>query len=205
MRKALFKIFLLLTAVTTVAQLTARAVAGSGEPTNPTAGAAAEGTRSAGNQDGSATRSDSVKPRYSVRRTTLQSADEKAPTADLRNPENLRTDVFYDEATGTYRLGTKLGDDFLETPFRMTPEEYGDWSLRRNMRQFFRDKNREDFEAKGKEKFDFTDMKFDLGPANKIFGPGGVQVKTQGSAELKIGANTRFVDNPSLSERNRKV
>ena len=205
MRKVLFKIFLLLTAVTTVARLTARAVAGSGEPANPTAGAAAEGTRSAGAQDGSATRSDSVKPRYSVRRTTLQSADEKAPTADLRNPENLRTDVFYDEATGTYRLGTKLGDDFLETPFRMTPEEYGDWSLRRNMRQFFRSKNREDFEAKGKEKFDFTDMKFDLGPANKIFGPGGVQVKTQGSAELKIGANTRFVDNPSLSERNRKV
>ena len=205
MRKALFKIFLLLTAVTTVARLTARAVAGSGEPANPTAGAAAEGTRSAGNPDGSATRTDSVRPRYSVRRTTLQSADEKAPTADLRNPENLRTDVFYDEATGTYRLGTKLGDDFLETPFRMTPEEYGDWSLRRNMRQFFRSKNREDFEAKGKEKFDFTDMKFDLGPANKIFGPGGVQVKTQGSAELKIGANTRFVDNPSLSERNRKV
>ena len=205
MRKAFFKIFLLLTAVTTVARLTARAVAGSGEATNPTAGTPAEGTRSAGNPDGSATRTDSVKPRYSVRRTTLQSADEKAPTADLRNPENLRTDVFYDEATGTYRLGTKLGDDFLETPFRMTPEEYGDWSLRRNIRQFFRSKNREDFEAKGKEKFDFTDMKFDLGPANKIFGPGGVQVKTQGSAELKIGANTRFVDNPSLSERNRKV
>lgn len=34
---------------------------------------------------------------------------------------------------------------------------------------------------------------------------GGVRIKTQGSAELKIGANTRFTDNPSLSERNRKV
>ena len=48
-------------------------------------------------------------------------------------------------------------------------------------------------------------MHFDLGPMNKIFGPGGVRIKTQGSAELKIGANTRFTDNPSLSERNRKV
>lgn len=48
-------------------------------------------------------------------------------------------------------------------------------------------------------------MKFNLGPAEKIFGPGGVQIKTQGSAELKIGANTRKVDNPSLAERNRKV
>ena len=32
-----------------------------------------------------------------------------------------------------------------------------------------------------------------------------MRIKTQGSAELKIGANTRFTDNPSLSERNRKV
>lgn len=189
----------------TVAQVAARMVVGHGEAA-PNGRSGSPEIRKEG-----ALPPDSVRPhngggpRYSVRKTTLQSADEKEPSADLRNPENLSTDVFYDEATGTYRLGTKLGDNFLETPFYLTPEEYEDWSLRRNMRQFFRSKNQEDFEAKGKEKFDFTDMKFDLGPANKIFGPGGVQVKTQGSAELKIGANTRFVDNPSLSERNRKV
>ncbi len=40
------------------------------------------------------------------------------------------------------------------------------------------------FQANGKEKFEFTDMHFDLGPAEKIFGPGGIRVKTQGSAEL---------------------
>ena len=32
-----------------------------------------------------------------------------------------------------------------------------------------------------------------------------MRIKTQGSAELKIGANTRFVDDPSLAERNRRV
>lgn len=145
------------------------------------------------------------KPRYTVRPTTIQSQDEKEPTADLKNPENLKTDVYYDEETGTYRIGTKLGENFLETPFYMTPQEYQEWATNRTMREFFRTKNKEAFEAKGKEKFDFTDMKFDLGPANKVFGPGGVRIKTQGSAELKLGANLRFVDNPSLSERNRKV
>lgn len=87
----------------------------------------------------------------------------------------------------------------------MDDDEYEKWSIRQSMREYYRNKNAEAFQAKGKEKFDFTDMNFDLGPANKIFGPGGVRIKTQGSAELKIGANTRFVDNPSLSERNRKV
>ena len=48
-------------------------------------------------------------------------------------------------------------------------------------------------------------MKFDLGPAEKIFGPGGVQVKTSGSAAIKLGYNRNKVDNPSLSVQNRST
>lgn len=150
--------------------------------------------------------SDSIAPRYKVKPTTLQSEEDiDGGSADLRDPENLSSGVYYDEKTGTYRMGTKLGENFLEAPFYMTPEEYQEWSTRRSMQAYYRSKNKEEFENKGKEKFDFTDMHFDLGPANKIFGPGGVRIKTQGSVELKIGANTRNVDNPSLAERNRKV
>ena len=149
---------------------------------------------------------DTLQPRFEVRPTSAETEkDVEKKSADLKEPENIKTDVFYDEKTNTYRLGTKLGEEFLNVPFFMSKEEYQDWSLRRSVEQFFRNKNAEEFKAKGKEKFDFTDMKFDLGAASKIFGPGGVQIKTQGSAELKIGANTRVVDNPSLSERNRKV
>lgn len=136
----------------------------------------------------------------------MKSMDEKATTpADLKDPENLRTEVVYDEKTGTYRLGTRLGDNFVESPFYLTPAEYMEWTMQRSMRQYYRTKNAEEFKNKGKEKFDFTDMQFDLGAASKIFGPGGVRVTTRGSAELKIGANTRFTDNPSLAERNRRV
>lgn len=149
---------------------------------------------------------DTLKPRFKVRPTSAKSEDDvEKKAADLKEPENIKTDVYYDEKTNTYRLGTKLGEDFLDIPFFMSEEEYQEWSTRRSIEKFFRTKNDEEYKAKGKEKFDFTDMKFDLGAASKIFGPGGVQIKTQGSAELKIGANTRFVDNPSLSERNRKV
>lgn len=149
---------------------------------------------------------DSLQPRFKVKPTTVQNEkDIQHRSGDLKDPENLKSEVFYDEKTGTYRLGTKLGDSFLEAPFYMSEEDYQKWSAQRSIREFYKNKNAEEFKNKGKEKFDFTDMKFDLGPASKIFGPGGVRIKTQGSAELKIGANTRFVDNPSLSERNRKV
>ena len=48
-------------------------------------------------------------------------------------------------------------------------------------------------------------MHFSLGPAEKIFGPGGVRIKTQGTAELKMGVTLKNIDNPSLPERNRNT
>ena len=141
-----------------------------------------------------------------VKKTTITTlADTAHASIDLRDPENLKTEADYDDETGGYRFGTKLGDEYIGTPFSMTWQEYQDLAMKRSIARYYRQKNAEEFKQKGKDKFDFTDMHFDLGPMNKIFGPGGVRIKTQGSAELKIGANTRFTDNPSLSERNRKV
>lgn len=135
--------------------------------------------------------------------TTL--ADTVSGPFDLKNPDNLKTEATYDDVTGGYMLGNKLGDEYLDTPFSLSWQEYQDLMMKRSIANYYRTKNAEEFKKNGKDKFDFTDMHFDLGPMNKIFGPGGVRIKTQGSAELKIGANTRFTDNPSLSERNRKV
>ena len=123
---------------------------------------------------------------------------------DLQDPENLKPDTaVYDEKSGLYKVGTKLGDNFLSQPWMMTPEEYMKWSEQKAFRDYFKVRNDSLFTTKGKEKFDFTNMHFDLGPAEKIFGPGGVQIRTQGRASLKFGYNYKFVDNPSLSERNR--
>lgn len=125
---------------------------------------------------------------------------------DFKDPENLQTEASeYDEKSGYYKVGSKLGDNFLSAPYLMTPEEYLKWTEQRSMNAYFRERNDSLMASKGKDKFDFTDMKFDLGPAEKIFGPGGVQIKTKGSAELKFGYNYKFTDNPSLSERNRTV
>ena len=204
------------------------------------------------------------KPRYSVRKTgTEDTKSLKKKTADLSDPDNLKTEVIYDEKDNTYTIGTSFSgsDDaagkganrntgatrntntntrpqsttgsasstgaagatsgsilpgrsgftlgtatsFLNAPVLMTPEEYQQWSLQNSMQQYWRHKNEEAFEAAGKNKFDFTDMHFDLGPAEKIFGPGGVQIKTQGSAELKVGINSKKVNNPALAASRRKT
>lgn len=145
-------------------------------------------------------------PRWKIRKTTpLLTADLDSAAIDLKMPDNIRQEAVYDDSLNVYFIGSKIGDSYLNTPVMMTPEEYRRWSGRRAMQEFFRRKDAENVAAQGKNKFDFTDMHFDLGPAEKIFGPGGVRIKTQGTAELKIGATLNNIDNPSLPIRNRKT
>lgn len=145
-------------------------------------------------------------PRWKVQRSvpvTIDDVDKR--TADLSFPENIKQDVVYNDTLDRYFIGSRMGGGYLSTPIIMTPDEYRKWSERQEMNRFFRDKNDEIVKAKGKEKFSFSDMHFSLGPAEKIFGPGGVRIKTQGTAELKLGATMKEIDNPSLPIRNRKT
>ena len=144
--------------------------------------------------------------RWKIQRTlplTLDDLDRNA--ADLKSPDNLKQEVEYNDSLDLYVIGSKMSDSYINTPIYMTPAEYRKWSEKKAMQRYFREKNSEIYEAKGKEKFDFTDMHFELGPAEKIFGPGGVRIKTQGTAELKFGATLKSIDNPSLPIRNRKT
>jgi cell surface protein SprA len=97
---------------------------------------------------------------------------------------------------------TRIGDVEIATPYLMTEAEYRAYSERQEMGRFWQGKIGE-VEHNNERKFDITDMKFNIGPADKIFGPGGVQVKLQGSAELLFGFKHQFIDNPSLTQRSR--
>ena len=144
--------------------------------------------------------------RWPIQRTMPITLDDLSQgAADLKRPDNLGQQVEYNDSLDRYVIGSKMAGSYIAAPVMMTAEEYMHWSEKQLMKDFFRKKNDEIYQAKGKEKFDFSDMHFDLGPAEKIFGPGGVRIKTQGTAELKFGATMKNIDNPSLPIRNRKT
>ena len=121
---------------------------------------------------------------------------------DLQNPDNVKTTIEYDAVNNCYVVRTRMGDVDIATPYMMTPEEYRAYSERQQMSKYWQQKI-EEVEHDNESKFDITDMKFNIGPADKLFGPGGVQLKLQGSAELLFGFKHQYVDNPSLTERSR--
>lgn len=124
--------------------------------------------------------------------------------ADLRTPSNIKTEVVYDPSIGMYVFHTKLGDRDIVTPYMMTGEEYSNLEMRRDMYAYFNSRNAESYEKKDKEPFNVFDMNFALGPLEKVFGPGGVRLQTQGSVQLSMGVKSNKTDNPALSERNRR-
>lgn len=144
--------------------------------------------------------------RWQIQRTQPYSLNDlyQSPL-DLKRPDNLQYQVVYNDTLDRYIIGNRMGSTWLSAPIMLTPKEYLAWTEQQQRNSYFRKQNDEIFQAKGKEKFDFSDMHFDLGPAEKIFGPGGIRVKTQGSAELKFGINKKNIDNPSLPIRNRKT
>ena len=71
---------------------------------------------------------------------------------DLQDPENLKPDTaIYDEKSGYFKVGTKLGDNFLSQPWLLTPEEYMKWSEQKAFKDYFKVRNDSLFTMKGKE------------------------------------------------------
>ncbi len=123
---------------------------------------------------------------------------------DLSTPSNIKTEAEFDPVTGCYVVRTKIGDTELTTPFLLSPEQYNNWQLRRDMQEYYRLRNLEAVTEKEKQPFNIFDMNFALGPLEKIFGPGGVQLKTQGSVQISMGIKSNKTDNPSLSLSSRR-
>ena len=118
---------------------------------------------------------------------------------DLSTPSNITTTADFDPATGNYIVRTYLGGLQIGTPFMLTKQQYENWQLRLNMQRFYRERNLGLITDKEKEPFNILDMNFALGPLEKIFGPGGVSLKTQGSVQVSMGIKSNKTDNPALS------
>lgn len=150
---------------------------------------------------------DSIPLRFKVNPQTPRTYDDLGPNhapIDLRQPSNITTDVEFDPETGCYVIRTKLGDTDIATPFILSEAQYNDLEFRKSMQKYYQKRNSELFDKKQKEPFNILDMNFALGPLEKVFGPGGVQLKTQGSVQLQMGIKSNKTDNPALPLSSRR-
>ncbi|MCC8133579.1 MAG: cell surface protein SprA [Tannerellaceae bacterium] len=148
---------------------------------------------------------DTIPPRYPVAKTFPEEYEDivRQSPADLRDPENVKTTIEYDLKSGAYIIRTRIGEMEIGTPMTLTPEQYQNYQMQQSLRSYFRQKNEEEYQKEINKQFNIADMQFDLGPAERVFGPGGVRVRTQGSAQITMGLKNSTTKNPTLAERSR--
>lgn len=143
-----------------------------------------------------------VKPTIPQNYSDVQGEGEYA--ADLKTPSNITSEVEFDPETGCYVVHTRLGDHDIVTPYIMSADEYSNMDFRKSMMEYYRQKNAESAQDQEKDPFNFLDMQFGMGPLEKVFGPGGVQLKTTGSVVINMGVKSNSTDNPALSVSQRR-
>lgn len=126
---------------------------------------------------------------------------------DLSIPKNFKSDFEYNPVTNRYELRTKIGNEDVSTPITLTREEYYKYSLQKSMDLFYKDKYAAEFDSltmkKNNNALSAFDFKVNIGPADKIFGPGGVRLNANGSLTTKLGFTHTSTGNPTLTERQR--
>lgn len=143
--------------------------------------------------------------RHPVRKTIPEDysdLDRKYPM-DLRTPSQIKGEFSYDPLTGNYLFTTIFNGRRIGTPIVYTPAQYLEYLKRQEGNRYFFQKDSEAAREEGKKQFNPFDFGFELGPAEKIFGPGGVKLRTQGSAEVLLGVKSSATENPSLPQNAR--
>ncbi|RKD91919.1 cell surface protein SprA [Mangrovibacterium diazotrophicum] len=121
----------------------------------------------------------------------------------LKKPSNIRTEVEYDPVTGQYILTEKVGDFDYRLPKVLSLQEYIRYDMQNSIRNYWRTKSAEQ-ETTGQGGL-FPSLTVNGEAFNKIFGGNNIDIRTQGFVEVSFGYQVNTVDNPSLSERQRKV
>ncbi|MDR1763890.1 MAG: cell surface protein SprA [Dysgonamonadaceae bacterium] len=152
--------------------------------------------------------SDTV-PRFPVAKVIPEQYKDIVPVypIDLKTPEPFSSKFEYNPLTNRYELHSKIGGTDVVTPINLTPDEYLKYTSKLNQGLFYKEKYDEEFSdttaQKKKDVLSMFDFNFDLGPADKLFGPGGVKINADGSLTTKFGITHTSTGNPTLSERQR--
>lgn len=122
---------------------------------------------------------------------------------DLKDPQNINTDVDYDPATQQYFITEKVGKEYYRAPSYMTFEEFLKYQAQKDEEAYFKKRANSLMQI---SKNGGIIPKVNLGNAifDRIFGGNTIEVKPQGNVDLTFGGNWENVKNPTLVQRAQK-
>ncbi|MEO9571076.1 MAG: cell surface protein SprA [Polaribacter sp.] len=144
------------------------------------------------------TKKDTLKLRYNFK---------KVQTGGLFLDYLAKKEIVFDKELNKYVILEKIGNYQTRIPIYLTPKQYAQYRLKRDMMQYFKDK----VSATNSKKKGAKNAQKDLLPTyyvnseffETIFGGSTIKVTPTGSLNLKLGFIYQNTENPQLSEENR--
>lgn len=129
---------------------------------------------------------------------------------DFGNPSNVTRSIDYDPVSKRYVLRETVGGRLVRPPTYMTFEEYMEYESKQSKKDYFEKKSNLASEALGESNRDSEGgliPKIFVGPKvfDKIFGGSTIDIRPQGSAELRFAGNFIRNDNPALNIQQRRI
>ena len=135
-------------------------------------------------------------------------AEEKPKGESLFLKLPTAKEVIYDPASKRYIIKETVGGAEVSTPLFMSTTEYKNYRLNQDMKEYYKEKisalngDKEGSEEAQKNLLPTYYVNSDL--FRTIFGGNEIEVSTQGSIDVRMGALYQNIENPQLSEDNRK-
>ncbi|NQW24765.1 MAG: cell surface protein SprA [Cryomorphaceae bacterium] len=124
----------------------------------------------------------------------------------LTTPTNIRTEVTYDPITGFYIQQKYIGNVPLGAPIYMSPAEYRQMVYGQQEAQGWQRRWAAGSAADQREGASMVpDMSISNPTIKDIFGSEELEIRPQGTAEIRFGLRYQHIKNPIVPERNRKT
>ncbi len=129
----------------------------------------------------------------------------KSPAIDLRSPDNVEEVTEYDPERDVYVIHTRMGGRDIALPLILSREEYNRWQTKKIMDSYWRTRNRALAEGEvTKDPLNPGGTIYRQNAIDRLFGPGGLQLTTRGTVQIRTGIKSTKTDNPSLSLQSRR-
>jgi len=126
---------------------------------------------------------------------------------DLEDPSEITKEVEYDVETGQYIVTEKIGEEYYRMPTYMTFDEYMDYKAKEQEQDYFNQLS--GLSNGGLSGDDLLDpiKKLDIEEnlLDRLFGGTDVSIDPQGNIDLTFGFDRQKIENPLLTERQRRT
>ncbi len=142
-------------------------------------------------------------PPIEDREGTFVEEEEKNPF-DLKDPPAIEKIVTYDPESGYYIVQEKIGDLDYRPPTYLTLSEYLEWSSKEQENDFFKERKNDGVLGVDKDPIDRYAAEIKSALIDRLFGGTTVDIRPNGSIDLTFGGDYQEVDNPLLTEVQRR-